>query len=597
MQVVAATRGQQWLVMGTMGAGMFSLILLSGPMLPAWGAGLLGGGLALGVQQFRGAGRRRLRAHVARLDQEDPGVRAAAMHRLVRLARSRLAVTSVRMEAAGHVALDAVDRGAFGAALEVMRAAARDVGRTERQRLPDQGFLGEAMLAVLGRAFPGRVRNFTRASRIKLAREVATPPHRDFDLVMTALRVLEFASEGNRAAARQQWEQLEVHPGRGNHPGLAALVAAACFERLEDDDGAFGEACRANLSNVGAPVRSSLEQAFPRLRQLDALAYRVPAPVETRALARVPEGLSAVAPRSEGDRWLRPSSTRSRRVAGLVSASLLVQAASLWAMGNVALGVTSTVLSALLLIQPRVGLRVLQARRKDKLLGEGVLRHPNDARWDELAAMPSRTGPSDSDAGALYPLDTQQLRLLVGLRRAEEALEQGDRAEAARWVGWWLDGAVDRGFDDICPVALGSSAVRVAALVGHRAAPTLLDDLRRRGGWDARVFKKPGRRTGHGDAPRAFALARAVFDARRGDLRAASKALMIASAQPAVVLDPFEVALYGAVARKVVDAGLPAPAAFTGLEPGLGGVERLLDDPGAAELESAQGSSTTARER
>lgn len=560
VEFVVQTKLQRRAVLGVMLGGLALIVATTAgtsSLLPI----ALGAGLGAVSTKIRTLGRGWLKRWVKYL--ELPSTREPALAKLEELATRRPLITSsARMEAGGHAALARIEAGELERALQIMVLAYRDAGAKQRQRLPDQGFLGEAVHALLTRLAPAGGGRVVPAARIVPDLSSRTVTHADFGLAMALLRALEGAERG-KASAVSAWREAVEHERAPKHPVLIALVGASLYTSASLDE-ELEDQLLARMGRLAEPTREAIERWFPRTTELGRQGYRAPARNGQTSVALVPtqlQGLSTGAPPS---RWL-PATSRRGRI-GMVVTNLLLSAALVGDLvGLLVIGLMVTVVAPTL-ISPFV----LRQRRRDTLELAGVLRGEADPRALELKLMPARGGPTRGDASNLHPFDLNELRLLVGLRRAEDALAEGNEELAREFVQWWMDTVVEqKGFGGISPLAIGASALRVAALTGQvDAAASLeraLEQAAKRG--DARVPRLPKTRTGHGDAPRAVAAASALRQLLAGELAGAAKTLRVASlsSEVGIELDAFERQLYGRMAARLHEQGEQVPDWVEGL--------------------------------
>ena len=558
VQLVVQTKTQRAAVLGVVLGGVALLSAASfgtSSIFPLVVGGLLGAAST----KIRTMGRGRLHRWVRQLAA--PGQREQALARLEHLAtRAPAVTTSVRVEAAAHVALARLEAGEVAQAVQLMASAYRDAGAKQRQRLPDQGFLGEAVHALVGRLVPGSIPEVLPAAGIVSSQASVYPPHVDFALVLALLRALEGNASGGHATTLRAWRDARREARAGLHPVLLALVCA-CLYTSSDDSDELGAELLERLESLDEPGRATLLRCFPRIGDLGRQDYRAPAPEHSRSIARLPEALQGLVTGPPTSRWLPAVGRRSRVVVGMATAFFGFNALVALLTGDL-LGMLTPLLVMTLFSPTLLGAFVLRRRRRETLERAGLLRGPGDPRKDELCSMPARSGPARGDAAKLHPLDLTELRVLVSLQQAELSLLEGALEPAKTWVNWWLDTAAEQGLGGVSPLAFGASALRVAALTGHKNAAAsierALDSASRT--HDPRVPKPPRLRSGHGDAPRAVVLARALHRARAEDWEAASKVLRRAEPGPTTLeLDLFERSCYGHLAETLRARALEVP--------------------------------------
>ena len=512
-----------------------------------WVAGIIGGAAAGGLAALFGLGRRRLRRTVRQLG--DPDRRAAALEDLRRLADTPFRVQPVAVDALGYSLLAALDRAELQDAIGYARRIAQMSGDPVRRRLPVMGFLGEAAASLLGRLFDETRIPVVSGDAFRLSDagggEDAAP---DLEVLVHALRVLEACDARDAGAVVRAFNELALEDLRRRHPVVAVLVQARASEIVPElDDG-----LRMVIRELPQTGRQLVEQRFPSLRSPADATYRESAPelAESTSLAvrAAPEALSAIEPSSAPSRWL-PVVPRAVRIIGWGYAVMGIAMAS---MGEGML----MMLAALAFVPMTMG-GLYHARARVRPLQRAGIE--SSARLRELRAMRTRGASRRSDVARLYPFERGELMLVIGLHRAERALEAGDLEEAHDQLAWWTAGADEATLSRLDPIAIAASTIRVTALLG-------MHDLALR---TSRTFQssptKLKKRTGHGDAPRALALARALVHGTVQRWSEAAAELAIATDAPPVELDRFEQTLYGTLVRRVRAHGQPIPSGLARL--------------------------------
>ena len=120
-------------------------------------------------------------------------------------------------------------------------------------------------------------------------------------------------------------------------------------------------------------------------------------------------------------------------------------------------------------------------------------------------------------------------------------------------------------FGGVSPLAIGASALRVAARVGQREACTALESIlavsETSAASDPRVPRAPKLRSGHGDAAWAVSHARALVRSLEGDWERAALLLYDLASAP-VELDADERALYAELYAELAARDLLNPPAW-----------------------------------
>lgn len=197
-------------------------------------------------------------------------------------------------------------------------------------------------------------------------------------------------------------------------------------------------------------------------------------------------------------------------------------------------------------------------KRRDRVWPFVKAGMPHSAWLRELSHMRTRSHSRRQWMAMVGPFDHDHVMLVLGVHDAEQALLAGDRAKALESIGWWLGNLSPRGLHELDPVGLGAALLRLSALLGFDEAMVLLERL-------PPVTRRSVPRSGHGDAPRAMALAHALVAARRGDWSASAQHVNAALEQPSVRLEGFEHAVYGRLLRLLAKRGHRFDPAALGL--------------------------------
>lgn len=515
-------------------ANVLNLPLLAFVLLGSIVAGSVGGSLRLG----------RWRLHRGAALLEQPARHTDAMLALESLAEGSWRVQPVGVDARGYVALLRIEQGDLGGALVQAHAIRLRSFRRERRRTPDTGFLGEVVSSVLGHLFPEAGLEVTPSSSFRLDEEsVLGRAPGQFEVLLASLRVLEAVDRGEPGPVLRAWNELGFESLRRTAPVLAMLIWGATARVVPTLEQGLAHA----IHNLDQRRRTLVLRRFPHLRDRGDAAYRMPARPTTGkqlSLPSAPPELAALTSPAPS-RWL-PIAPRWTRGFGWL---LVFQAVA----SIVWLGEPLFVAAALAFSPMLVGSHHHRSSRIAPLRRAGITA---PARLRELRRMRTRAGSPRSDVGCLHPFERGELMLIVGLQRAERALSEGDLDEARIHVLWWLGGADEVTVHRLDPVAIGASLIRIAALLGlDDVASRLVHAFESSRDW----FERSGRRSGHGDAPLALALARSLMHAAQGRWNAAAQALHEAGEYPELVLDGFELDLYGALVRRIATRGLPVP--------------------------------------
>ncbi len=532
--------------------------------LGIWASVALGAAVGFVPSAIVYRGRRVLRRARKRLGYPD-----VALPMFETLARRTLVGSAVRCDALAHAALIRLERGELEAALELIATPVRDAGSTVRARTPMIGYYGEAVRSVLAWLFPeGRMEPVassvlrpTQDSNVQVGYEGVAN-------MLAVLRILEAGHRSAPSAVRRAWTELDDERLSARHPTLCALVLGVVHRF---DPGVQLDLER-RLGRLPEEARTLVLRRFPELEPNTGATYRHPAAEESTSLQRIaPAGLQALHATRGLSKWFPFASAGGpwsaffalwMVLAGLGAADgLLVVVGALFAV----LGIGSML------------------HRRDRvrpLVAAGIT---GRARVRELSMMATRTGPRAWGAPPPHPFDRGELMLVVGLARAEASLRAGDRSAAREQIGWWLEGLDHSTLRQVDLHATASSALRVASMLGYA------EPARHLNAWIRVGQSIRGRtRTGHGDAPRALWLARALHSSLRGDDAAAVRALDLAARNRPVVFDVFETELYGALTRRLAASGhiIPDPLrSLLGPNPAQW-AEALWSDPGTVPPET-----------
>lgn len=466
--------------------------------------------------------------------------RAAALPRLEKLAGSSLSGVAVRADAGAHAALLRLEAGELEAALRISSLPLRDGTSSVRARTPKVGYFGEAVRSVLAWLFP-------ELGLRPIAASVLRPPadtsvaigYEGLDLMVATLRVLEASGRDAGPSVRRAFAELDVSRLGDEYPVLCALVLGTVRRHEPAAEAELAQ----RLDALRGSSREVVTRRFPDLADRDGEPYRLPAPVTSTALERAaPTALQALRATPGLTKWI-PLPARGGPWSALFSLWLLLTA----------LGGNDPLLYVLAAVFGGMWVSTL-AHQRDRVrpLREAGVTSP--ARLRELSLMAARAGPRTTGAPTPHPFDRGELMLVVGLAQAEVCLRDGEIEDAKEQIGWWLEGLDVGVLATVDLYAVAASALRVATLLGYRDAAMHLN------GWIVSSPSRIGRtRTGHGNAPRAVWLARALHLAHDGLDAVALRALDQAAPQREVVLDDFERELYGVLIERMARRGHVIP--------------------------------------
>ncbi len=523
----------RWPVLWALAAlGFVSMLGVTSSWLVAASSGCL---LGLVVSPFvtpkfvyRGAAR--LRAATADLRSLEVEAGPATTAAIVAVARSRWCGVPVRCDAAGHLALIHLSRGDLAAALGALRRRLPDDEARVRSRTEATGHFGEAVRSLLGRLFP------ETGLEVVLASKLSQPPNPGpgqelLALLVGALHLLETARRGRPSAIERAWIEYDHPRLAAHHPVLAALVHGAVAQVTPTLVASFRVRVR-ELGSATALVRGR----FAALSPGPGEGYRAAAPTPGTQLAL---GLAPVPPAVAN---LRPTRSRWDLPAKLYGAArwsglwLLVPAL---VMGTaVSLAVLGVMCAVILFVVVGRGISI---RDRLRALRKAGLDAP--ARVPEFRRMRPRNGTLHLDRG--------ELMVLAGLAWSETALHTDAPACAREQIGWWLGGLDDAALETLDLGPMGSSALRVATLLGFEDAARRLSEALRPN--PSVRFPVP---SGYGDASQAVALAQALFHAVGQRFEQAVPWLDLAARSQDVALEQPERELYGELLRRVEAQGI-----------------------------------------
>ncbi|MEM6988976.1 MAG: hypothetical protein AAF721_00720 [Myxococcota bacterium] len=422
---------------------------------------------------------------------------------------------AVRCDASAHAALLRLERGELEQCLELVERPPWNVHSERRPRSAEVGNYGEAVYAVLAR-LSRRVTTWPLPARViadnwpGLASE-----YEGLAPMLGALRVLERAESCSAPELRRVWLDFDAESLARSSPVLHALV----LERASRVEPALNDELGARYRALSPEAQAILRQRRPEVESLGQGGYRKLQVVATTALSRrPPAALDIVSTWSCSPLGFR----RSHILAAVLLGTITVPA----------LQVPGGIVAAALLAADLLYARDL--RRRAAALA-GITAKPR------LRELTRRFG---WDRGRhVKPTTT---RLLAGLVEAQAAIRDGDRDRAEAATQWWYSGVSAADIEATELAGTGASLLRVAVLLGFRDEARLLHA-------GARAHRRPTLRirSGHGDAPQAIALARALFHLGERDVPAAVAAFERASEHRRVILDPFERELYGELARRL----------------------------------------------
>ncbi|MCX4248104.1 hypothetical protein [Paraliomyxa miuraensis] len=458
------------------------LAFLAGPPLLFAGMGLSVLGLAAmilpGMPEREG--RKRLRQAIDPSRGRPPGEVLAALREVAGL---RWLTSGVRADTLGWLALGHIEQGELTPALEALRDPVFE--RRWRPRRAAAGMFGEGIRAIVGRLFPEAGWPIVPSDAL-VDDPRRLPGQLQLVVIRAVLRLLEAIDAGDPGVVSTRWAELPQQP-LAPLPVLMMLVRAEAA-RVQPS---LGLDLPVRIRTLAPAGRALVLQHPAAQRDEGPSSYRMPAPMPVE-----PSTSLAV-----------PSSMESIRIFGFGGREglTMVLLAAILGIGMGWLALLTSIV-AWTVLSRLVGFPS-PLKRRDRLQPLGTLGIYGP--WGrELSYMRARSHSRGLRAAKLAPFDRDHLMLMLGVHQAEQALVAGDHAAARDAIGWWLGNLSPAGLRTLDPVGLAAALLRLAGLLGFDEALALLERLpsRRRSGVP---------RSGHGDAPRAMAMARALVHARR----------------------------------------------------------------------------------
>jgi len=535
------------IVAGPAGAALFGLV--------GWPAGQVGASW-----YFQNRGKRTLSQALAMRERDRPASNAA----LEAVVANRRWLPEVRVEAAGVLAMDALDRGDVARAVSLLDFDEGDRDLIRRRRNWDTGCRGEVLRSILAWLSPG---SFTE---IGVATASDFPPPRDHPegaALLSALALLEAVGQstedGEDGRIAAAWQDVRGSELSIYAPILDLIVTAVAAQRLPRLQDELFERLR---NDPEGRLRALLRRLFPRMQLLGEAGYRgvseeptespdepvpdVDAPEQITALARMPD--AALAPVSRAP------------VAGIFAAiygTLFGLGSLVGLMAGGGLGAVLGGFVAMIMgiyaapIPILMGSRTIETRERMRRVAPLLGLEPKlPAPWlTEIASGPPGRLEQSSGYRRLPDIPRSQMILHVAVARGEAALFRLELDEAWSQVSWWFAGARGRIPGDDPMFAAASSLLRIATLTGHLAEAERLSGLLEP---VDRPWDDLSRRTAYGNASRALGMARALLAARQGYWEHAASHLTWAARHRTVYIAPHDHALYAAVAERCAARGL-----------------------------------------
>jgi hypothetical protein len=512
-----------------------------------------------------------------------------ALGMLEALAEARLPA-AYRLEAAGHAALIALERGDVAHAIDLLSFESADDGPGARARGLERGLVGELARSILAWLSPGAFERVASASAFELdpaQREGLARPGdvEEFLELVSLLRVLEATAAAEREPVLMAWRQCRDSGLARRFPRLFLIARAAAARRLPE----IRDELEAQLLHR-PDDQAFLQRVFPEFSGAGRgeSVYREPAVVADggdeadRALALVsaPPRVALAARRMAGIVEHREMSVVVIRQWLLLGAAATAATIMVGAIAGGAAGAWATSMLAAYVGAPVAVIGGLRGMRR----GKARLRLAPLRRLDPPPA-PEWMREFESSPpvrGAASGLAHEHMLLYVACVQAEHELVQGRGFEAWSLVEWYVRGVSPQRLElgTLFPVA--ASLVRICALTGHVEEARRLSD-----GMAAAVAagrRGQRHRTAYGSAPGALARARALVLARAGKWSEVPTQLELTARLPDVWMAERDRALYDLVALvarqrspsgSLASSPVPDPAR---LEPHIAWIARLAPE-------------------
>lgn len=479
----------------------------------------------------------------------------AGRRALAAIVGSRAWLPEVRLEAAGRLAIDAVERGEIAEAIQILDVGEQDAHLMRRRRSWEVGARAEVMRSILAWLSPDAFTDYGVADSTAF-----TDPEDDEAVgLLASLRLLEVASRDDDASLAAAWEDVTGTQLRAVLPTLYTVIAAVAAERLHHLSDALHERLRADPDGR---LRTLLRRLFPRMQVLIDDGYRgvsqdlpaesdhtsleIVAPTGLAELARLPEGMNLPATRGG-----------AATAFGFTYGMFVLMGVAMAAGGLGGLAVVFAVFMALYIGTPIAAIwggNLTEARERARRVAPLRLLTPPPANAWLVECASGPPGPITRTSGyrKLSDIPPSQMVLYVAVIRAEQALARGDVEAAYEEVAWWFTGFAGQLPSRDPMFAVGSSLIRIATLSGHVAQADRLSRVVPEVGnpWD-----DSRRRTAYGNSSRALALARGLLAATQGQWDLAAGLVEAATTSRPVYMDRHDAALYAELVRRVESHG------------------------------------------
>jgi hypothetical protein len=477
---------------------------------------------------------------------------------LARIAGSRAWLPEVRLEAAGRLAVDALERGEVAEAIQFLQVGEPDGHLPRRRRSWEAGLRAEVLRSIFAWLAPD---SFTDVGVSDSDGFQEPDDDAEGTSLIAALRILEAAAREDDARLAAACADAGATALATLLPTLHVIVAAVAAERLHHLADPLHQKLR---EDTEGKLRTLLRRLFPRMQILVDEGYRgvsqdLPSELEHTSLEIIaPAELTELAVAPAGSLQPVPRNTVAgafMSVYGMFALSGLLLGMAMPMALAIFLGAYFGFLFGTPIAVVWGGSRVESLERGRRVAALRSLNPPPPMPWlIECATGPPGPVTRSSGYRRLGDIPPSQMVLLVAVVRAEQAIARGELDTAWAQVEWWF-----AGFSGQLPsrdpmYALGGSLIRIATLTGHLTQAERLSRVvpEMDNPWD-----EPRRRTAYGNSPRALALARALLAVTQAQWEHAADLIERASISRPVYLSPHDEALYAEVCRRLVEKGFP----------------------------------------
>jgi hypothetical protein len=485
--------------------------------------------------------------------------RLSAMDALETISRHGWTPENQRLEAAGHVAMLALDLGDVDRAVAVLTRGADETRGGVRDRGLERGLIGEVMRSILAWLRPeAPLGSIAHSSAFELDPSqrsgLARPGDVDlFNGLVDLLRVLEFSADADTLGLARAWDRCKDGWLARRLPGLMTIARVAASRRIpaEHDLLTRDLARDHRLQGFIEGVFPDFASMVPDVHRI----YRVAArggdgqDGEPTALAKVsaPEEVRAVLATAKRSREFlvlnEPPVRRAAMTLAVGSGLAVVTTLMTQVFAPSLLGIMALLSSGLIISSIRKVVLHSRARQQIAPLLEAGTNRPPEEWAREFAESPLMRGGATG-------LREHHMLLYVACIMAQRELLDGRPAEAWSRVQWWFRGLSVEGVElqPLYPVA--ACLLRVAAMAG------MLGDARRLA--DALDRLRPADelgRSAYGSAPRGLYLGRALLEARSGHWAGCADHLRRAARFTEVWMDSRDRLLYESIRDRASSMG------------------------------------------